>query len=179
MRNNSVKSALAIFLVVASAATLRGQAVANAQIAGGVADASGAAVAGAFVQMKNAERRLNFMVISQEQGKYSIDRLPAGKYVVQAIGAEHQSTPSRPVEVAPGKASSVDLSLTVERAPALPPAWPGRSPGERGAEAEAAVGGAAVWPLTPRATRSSPILLQVDHERTREGEACRNDFLPE
>src|SRR5205085_10317645 len=85
--------------------------------------------------MRNAERRLNFMVITQEQGKYSIDRLPAGKYVVQAIGGEHQSDPSRAVEVAAGKASSIDLSLTVARAPALPPAWPGRSPGERGAEA--------------------------------------------
>ena len=47
-----------------------------------------------------------------------------------------------PIEVATGKASSVDLSLAVARAPALPPAWPGRPPGERGAEAEAAVGGA-------------------------------------
>src|ERR1700747_1606864 len=98
--------------------------------------------AGVFVQMKNAERRLNFMVITQEQGKYSIDRLPAGKYVVQAIGGEHQSAPSNAVEVAGGQAACIDLSLTVERAPALPPAWPGRSPGERGAEAEAAVGGA-------------------------------------
>ena len=110
-------------------------------LTGVITDAAGSAVAGAFVQMRNAERRLNFMVITQEQGKYSIDRLPAGKYVVQAIGGEHQSAPSSPVEVAAGKASSVDLSLTVARAPALPPAWPGRSPGERGAEAEAAVGG--------------------------------------
>src|ERR1700676_2666280 len=120
---------------------------ASAQGTGGtltrvVTDAAGSAVAGAFVQMRNAERRLNFMVITQEQGKYSIDRLPAGKYVVQAIGGEYQSAPSSPVEVAAGKASSIDLPLTVERAPALPPAWPGRPPGERGAEAEAAVGGA-------------------------------------
>jgi streptogramin lyase/cytochrome c5 len=111
-------------------------------LTGVITDAAGSAVAGAFVQMKNAERRLNFMVVTQEQGKYSIDRLPAGKYVVQAIGGENQSAPSSPVEVAASKASSVDLSLTVARAPALPPAWPGRTPGERGAEAEAAVGGA-------------------------------------
>jgi streptogramin lyase len=111
-------------------------------LTGVITDGAGSAVAGAFVQMRNAERRLNFMVITQEQGKYSIDRLPAGKYVVQAIGGEYQSAPSNPVEVPAGKASSIDLSLTVERAPALPPAWPGRSPGERGAEAEAAVGGA-------------------------------------
>jgi streptogramin lyase/cytochrome c5 len=112
-------------------------------LTGVITDASGSAVAGAFVQMKNAERRLNFMVITQEQGKYSIDRLPPGNYVVQAIGGERQSDPSNPVEVASGKASSINLSLTVARAPALPPAWPGRSPGERGEEAAAAAGGVA------------------------------------
>src|SRR5499427_9161890 len=110
-------------------------------LTGLITDAAGSAAAGAFVQMRNAERHLNFMVITQEQGKYSIDRLPAGKYVVQAIGGEHQSAPSSPVEVAAGNASSIDLSLKLERAPALTPAWPGRSPGERGEEAAAAVGG--------------------------------------
>ena len=134
------------FAAVALVAAVSCPGAASAQgtvgtLTGVITDAAGSAVAGAFVQMRNAERRLNFMVITQEQGKYSIDRLPAGKYVVQAIGGEYQSAPSSPVEVAAGKASSIDLSLTVERAPALPPAWPGRSPGERGAEAEAAVGG--------------------------------------
>jgi len=109
-------------------------------LTGVITDAAGAPVAGAFVQMKNAERRLNFMVITQEQGKYANDRLPAGKYVVQAIGGEHQSAPSTPIEVTVGRSSSADLSLTVARAPALPPAWPGRPPGERGAEAAAGAG---------------------------------------
>src|SRR5205823_12051162 len=106
-------------------------------LTGVITDVAGSPVAGAFVQMRNAERRLNFMVITQEQGKYSIDRLLAGKYVLQAIGGEHQSAPSNPVEVAARKSSPVDLSLTLARAPSLPPAWPGRTPGERGAEAEA------------------------------------------
>src|SRR5437764_11096768 len=89
-------------------------------LTGVVTDAAGAPVAGAFVQMKNAERRLNFMVITQEHGEYSIDRLPAGKYVVQAIGGEQQSAPSNPVEVAARKSSPIDLSLTLVRAPSLP-----------------------------------------------------------
>jgi streptogramin lyase/cytochrome c5 len=109
-------------------------------LTGVVTDAAGAPLAGAFVQMKNAERRLNFMVVSQDQGKYTNAKLPAGKYVVQAIGGENQSAPSAAVEVAPGKAASVNLSLTVARAPALPPAWPGREPGDRGDEAAAATG---------------------------------------
>src|SRR5258705_3519551 len=111
-------------------------------LTGVITDAAGSAVAGAFVQMKNAERRLNFMVITQEQGKYSSNRLPAGKYVVQAIGGEHQSAPSTPVDVAAGKSAFVHLALNVERAAPLASASPGPSPGERGAEAAAAAGGA-------------------------------------
>src|SRR5262245_14016100 len=136
-----LKSCLA---VLALAATVSGASAQDAvgTLTGVITDAAGAPVAGAFVQMKNAERRLNFMVITQEQGKFTNARLPAGKYVVQAIGGERQSAPSSAVEVAAGKAASVDLALTVERAAPLPPAWPGRSPGERGAEAAAATGGA-------------------------------------
>src|SRR5215831_14963256 len=131
-------AALALTAAVCSAASA--QEVGT--LTGVITNAAGAPVAGAFVQMKNAERRLNFMVITQEQGKYTNGRLPAGKYVVQAIGGERQSAPSSLIEVAAGKSSSVDLALTVERAAPLPPAWPGRSPGERGAEAAAAGGGA-------------------------------------
>jgi streptogramin lyase/cytochrome c5 len=115
-------------------------------LTGVIKDAAGAPVAGAFVQMKNAERRLNFMVITHEEGKYINNRLPPGKYVVQAIGGEQQSAPSTPVEVVAGGSASADLALTVARAPALPPAWPGRAPGERGEEAAA---GAATLPEGP------------------------------
>lgn len=40
------------------------------RLQGVVKDMAGAPVAGAFVKMKNAERRLTFMVISQAQGRY-------------------------------------------------------------------------------------------------------------
>ena len=109
-------------------------------LTGVIKDAAGTPVEGAFVQMKNADRRLNFMVITHAAGKYTNSRLPAGKYVVQAIGGEQQSVPSAPIDVAAGKSASVDLSLTVARAPALAPAWPGRAPGDRGEEADAATG---------------------------------------
>ena len=102
-------------------------------LTGVVTDAAGKPLEGAFVQMKNADRRLFFMVITKEQGKYTNNQLPPGKYVVQAIGGEHQSAPSAPVEVAAGRSASADLSLTVARASQLPPAWPGRQPGQRGA----------------------------------------------
>lgn len=112
---------------------------------GVVKNSSGAPLAGAFVKMKNAERRLTFMVVTQAQGRYSVNTLPAGKYIVQAIGGDYQSEPSAPVDVAAAKPATADLSLTVARAPQLAGAWPGRLPGEQGGEAEAAAGG-----TTPR-----------------------------
>ena len=113
---------------------------------GVVKDSLEAPVSGAFVKLKNAERRLTFMVVSQAQGRYSVNSLPAGKYVVQAIGGDYQSDLSAPVDVAPGRPATVDLSLTAMRAPQLPGAWPGRAPGERGGEAEEATRGAPTLP---------------------------------
>jgi virginiamycin B lyase len=112
-----------------------------------VKDAAGAPVSGAFVKMKNAERRLTFMVITQAQGRYSVNSLPTGKYVVQGIGGEYQSEPSVPVDVALDGPATVNLSLTITRAPQLAGAWPGRLPGEQGGEAEAAPEG--TRPLLP------------------------------
>ncbi|HEX9444742.1 MAG TPA: carboxypeptidase regulatory-like domain-containing protein [Candidatus Binatia bacterium] len=107
-------------------------------LTGVVKDASGAPVTGAFVKLKNEERRLTFLVASQAEGRYSVNGLPAGKYIVQGIGGDYQSAPSAPVEVAPGKPAAVDLSLTAARGPLLPGAWPGRLPGEQVGEGEGA-----------------------------------------
>ena len=104
-------------------------------------DPKGAPVPGAFVKLKNTERRLTFMVISQAQGRYSVSSLPLGQYIVQAIGAEFQSKLSAPVEVAAGKPVTTDLALTAPRAAQLAGAWPGRLPGEQGGEADEARGG--------------------------------------
>jgi virginiamycin B lyase len=113
---------------------------------GVVKNSSEAPVSGALVKLKNAERPLMFMVATQAQGRYTANNLPAGKYVVQAIGGDYQSELSAPVDVATGRSATVDLSLTAMRAPQLLGAWPGRAPGERGGEAEAATSGAPTLP---------------------------------
>jgi len=101
---------------------------------GVVKDNAGAPVAGAFVKMKNAERRLTFMVVSQAQGRYMAN-VPPGKYVVQGVGGEYQSALSAPKDVAAGRSTSIDVALSDKRAPRLPNAWPGRPPGQGGGEA--------------------------------------------
>jgi virginiamycin B lyase len=118
----------------------------SGMLQGVVKNSSEAPVSGAFVKLKNAERPLMFMVATQAQGRYTANNLPAGKYVVQAIAGDYQSELSAPVDVAAGRPATVDLSLTAMRAQQLLGAWPGRAPGERGGEAEAATRGAPTLP---------------------------------
>jgi len=115
----------AAVLVVASSA----QAQLSGSVQGVVNDASGRPVAGAFVKLKNDQRRLTFMVISKEQGRFDIKDLPPGTYRVQGVGADVQSDWFSDVNVtAGGEGAKVGLSLTNPRGPALTPAWPQRIP---------------------------------------------------
>jgi virginiamycin B lyase len=123
-------ASMAMFIVLITSALAQAQ-DRSGTLQGVVKDSSGASVAGALVKVKNAERRLTFMVVTQAGGRYSVNALPAGKYVVQGIGGDYQSEPSATVEVAAGKAATIDLSLATARAPQLLPAWPGRLPGEQ------------------------------------------------
>ena len=100
-------------------------------VEGVVQDSSGQPVSGAFVKLKNAERRLTFMVISQDQGRYMADKLPAGDYTLQGVGSGFQSQWSAPVEVTDRARAQLDLSLTDPQAPMLPAAWPRRMPQEQ------------------------------------------------
>jgi virginiamycin B lyase len=127
--------AMLVLTAMVSASSVRG-ADNLGVLQGVVKDAVGAPVAGAFVKMKNAERRLTFMVISQAQGRYSAN-VPPGKYVVQGVGGEYQSALSTQKDVSAGHSTTVDVGLTDKRAPHLPNAWPGRPPGQGGGEAAA------------------------------------------
>ena len=97
-------------------------------VQGVVKNAAGQPVSGAFVRVKNADRRLSFLVISQDKGAFSASDLPTGNYTVQAIEGKSQSPISSPVPVAAGKAAKMDVSLTGVRGPMLPAAWPERVP---------------------------------------------------
>src|SRR3984957_5698574 len=100
----------------------------NSTIEGLVQDASGKPAAGAFVKLKNNERHLEFMVISQAEGRYTVSNLPAGQYVIQGVGGGYQSSVSAPVAVSEGKTAKLDLSLTARQGPMLPRAWPMKTP---------------------------------------------------
>ena len=100
-------------------------------VEGVVKDSSGQPLSGAFVKLKNSERRLTFMVISQDQGRYTAKKLPAGAYTLQGVGNGFQSAWSAPVEVTDRGTAQLDLSLTDPQTPMLPAAWPRRMPEEQ------------------------------------------------
>jgi mono/diheme cytochrome c family protein len=100
-------------------------------VQGVVNDAAGKPVAGAMVKLTNADRRLTFMVVSQDQGRFEAGDLPAGQYVVQGIGAGFESNKSAPVKVEGGKSAKLDLALANQQGPQLPGAWPHRLPEEQ------------------------------------------------
>jgi streptogramin lyase/mono/diheme cytochrome c family protein len=131
MKFNGTPSKLAIVFTTAIL-FIGGQSVRaaenNSTIEGVVQDASGKPVTGAFVKLKNTERHLEFLYVSQAQGHYTASNLPAGKYAVQGVGEGFQSDVSAPVEVAEGKTAKQDLALTAKQGPMLPRAWPMKTP---------------------------------------------------
>src|ERR1700682_4900351 len=105
------------------------QAITNpGTITGVVKNQAGQPVVGAFVRLKNADKRLSFMVVSQPGGTYTAGDLPAGQYTIQAIGGANQSPVSAPVSVAQNGSAKMDVALTASRGPLLTPSWPGRVP---------------------------------------------------
>jgi hypothetical protein len=78
---------------------------------GVVTSASGKALPGAYVKLINPDRRLTFMVVSQAQGRYTLNNLPPGNYTVQGVGSGFQSKPM-PVSLTAGTPATADVSLT-------------------------------------------------------------------
>lgn len=101
------------------------------RVQGVVKSASGQALPGAYVKLINAERRLTFMLVSQAQGRYTMNNLPPGDYTVQGIGNGFQSKPT-PVALTAGKPATADVSLTDKQGDVVPNGWvrtPGRVAG--------------------------------------------------
>src|SRR6516164_3416892 len=99
-------------------------------VQGVVKNASGQALSGAYVKLINAEKRLTFMLVSQAQGRFTMNNLPPGNYTVQGIGNGFQSKPT-PVTLTAGRPATADVSLTDTQAD-VPNGWvrrPGRVAG--------------------------------------------------
>ena len=105
-----ILAVIAAVLLFASVHSIRAADFAGS-VQGVVKSASGQALPGAYVKLINAERRLTFMVVSQAQGRYTMNNLPPGNYTVQGIGNGFQSKLT-PVALTAGKPATADVSLT-------------------------------------------------------------------
>ena len=82
-----------------------------ATISGTVAGPDGAAFRGAFVQARNAKTKIMVSVLSDRDGKYRIENLPAGDYRVQIRAPGFKSEPKNGVSLsAHGRSVSIRLN---------------------------------------------------------------------
>ena len=72
--SQAIVSALVIAALLVGIQSLKAQNSGSVQ--GVVTSSAGQPLSGAFVKLKNEERRLTFMVISQAQGRYTARNLP-------------------------------------------------------------------------------------------------------
>ena len=70
-----------------------------ATISGTVAGPDGAAFRGAFVQARNAKSKIVVSVLSDRDGKYRVENLPAGEYRLQIKAPGYKSDPKSGVNL--------------------------------------------------------------------------------
>ena len=103
---------LAISLLMVSMPALLGQAT-TATVLGVVTDASGAAIPGAAVQVKNVGTGIAQSLNTDEQGRFRVPNLIIGEYEVQAGKMGFQTTIRKGITLTVGAESVIDFALAV------------------------------------------------------------------
>ena len=94
-----MRSSAQLLLGVLGVFVLTPRAADAATIAGTVAGPDGAAFRGAFVQARNAKTKITVSVLSDRDGKYRIENLPAGEYRLQIKAPGYKSDPKSGVNL--------------------------------------------------------------------------------
>src|SRR5258708_12300945 len=82
-----------------------------ATIAGTVAGPDGKGFRGAFVQARNLKTKITVSVLSDNQGKYAIENLPAGDYRLQMRAIGFKGDPKSGITLTADQNASYDLVL--------------------------------------------------------------------
>src|SRR4030081_1655489 len=82
-----------------------------ATISGTVAGPDGAALRGAFVQARNAKSKIVVSVLSDRDGKYRIENLPAGEYRLQIKAPGYKSDPKNGGTLTADQSAAFDFAL--------------------------------------------------------------------
>jgi hypothetical protein len=92
-----------------------------ATISGTVKSPEGQPSEGAFVQAQNTKTRMTFIVLTDAQGRYRIENLPAGGYTVQARATGFRADAQSGVSLTADQNAAYDFALqkTAEITPLL------------------------------------------------------------
>ncbi len=110
-----MKRILYVGLVALLVAPL-GYAAPGGKISGIVKGEDGSPFRAAFVRAQNIKTKMLMMVLSDNQGKYSTDKLPAGTYEVWATATGYKSDPARLAEVTVQEGKTISASFTMKKA---------------------------------------------------------------
>src|ERR1700722_12332311 len=82
-----------------------------ATITGTVTGPDGAPFRAAFVQARNTQMKMTVSVLSDAQGHYRAENLPAGDYRLQVRAVGYNASPREGVKLAAEQSASYDFSL--------------------------------------------------------------------
>jgi len=105
MRSTSKLAALASFLILFSSSTFA------ATVTGTVKGPDGAPFEGAFVQAVNAQTKISVSVLSDKQGRYRVENLPAGEYQVRVRAVGFTADPHGAVNLTADQNISFEFAL--------------------------------------------------------------------
>src|ERR1700722_10212621 len=83
----------------------------GATMTGTVKGPDGAPVSGAFVEAQNSKTKITNIGVSDAQGHYRVEKLPAGEYRVQIRAVGYSFTPQTGVKLTADQNLSSDLAL--------------------------------------------------------------------
>src|SRR5271169_1929338 len=99
------------FLALLSFAVFMAGSCYGATVSGNVKGPDGAPVEGAFIQAQNTKTKMSFIVLSDYQGHYRAENLPAGEYRVQIKATGLRADPKNGVALTADQNASVDFAL--------------------------------------------------------------------
>ena len=105
MRSISKLAAFASFLILFSSSAFA------ATVTGTVKGPDGAPFEGAFVQAVNAKTKISVSVLSDKQGRYRVENLPAGEYQVRVRAVGFTTEPHSAVNLAADQNISFEFAL--------------------------------------------------------------------
>src|SRR5712692_2224629 len=103
--------AISFMLFVAGCALVFAQATASASLSGTVVDKNQAVIKGATVTVTNKGTGQTREAITNDNGEYKIDLLPAGTYDIKASASGFGDVTSEKVELLVGRTSSLNVTM--------------------------------------------------------------------